>query len=79
MSDHCDEALTNLYTYLDGELTDAELARRIREHLEECPPCGNGFRFEQRLQVVIRQRLHEVVPERLVERLRVVIRQERLG
>ena len=79
MSDHCDEALANLYSYLDDEMDDRELAERIRLHLDDCPPCGNGFSFEERLRVVIRSRLGESVPLRVVERLRVVIRQERLG
>lgn len=70
MSDHCDEALANLYTYLDNELDDELAAERIRFHLVECPPCGEAFTFEERLRVVVRTKLREEVPPEMMERLR---------
>ena len=41
----CVEAVHLLYHYLDGELT---MERRvlIRQHLDDCPPCGQAFDFE---------------------------------
>lgn len=78
MSDHCDEALAHLYTYLDGELDDATIAERIRGHLELCPPCGDAFTFEERLKLVVRTRLREEVPFEMIERLQIVIRTQRL-
>jgi mycothiol system anti-sigma-R factor len=77
MSDHCDEALANLYTYLDGELDDPEVVARIREHLDECPPCDQSFTFEERLKTVVRVRLQEDVPTAVVDRLREIIVRER--
>ncbi len=74
MSDHCDEALANLYAFLDDEMEDARVTSRIQQHLTDCPPCGGAFHFERRLKVVVRERLHEEVPVRVLERLRVVIR-----
>ena len=38
MTHNCDAYLNQLYTYLDGELTDLECAH-LRSHLEACPPC----------------------------------------
>lgn len=76
MSDHCDEALAKVYHYLDGELDEHAVAR-IRDHLEDCPPCEDAFSFEERLRVVVRQRLEEEVPQVVVERLRQVIAIER--
>ncbi len=70
MSDHCDEALANLYTYLDHELDDEQVAERIRFHLDDCPPCGGAFVFEERLRVVVRTKLREEVPPEMLERLR---------
>ena len=67
---HCDEALANLYTFLDGELDDQVIAERIDGHLSDCPPCGGAFTFEERLRVVVRTRLQEEVPEEMVQRLR---------
>ena len=49
MSDDCDEALANIYTYLDGELDDASVDH-IRRHLGDCASCGDSFSFEDRLQ-----------------------------
>lgn len=66
---HCDEALANLYTFMDGELDDEQIAERIRVHLVDCPPCGGAFNFEQRLRVVVRRKLKEDVPDEMVERL----------
>lgn len=68
MSDLCDEALANLYVYIDRELDEAEMSR-IRRHLEDCPPCGRTFDFEARLKLVVRERLQEDVPQSLVNRI----------
>ena len=67
---HCDEALANLYTFIDGELDDELIAERVRMHLVDCPPCGGAFSFEERLRVVVRTKLREDVPPEMVERLR---------
>lgn len=72
MSCHCDEALAQIYTYLDGELDQGTVAR-IRAHIEECHPCGGAYAFEERLRTVVRQRLQEEVPEEVVVRLRVLL------
>jgi mycothiol system anti-sigma-R factor len=76
MSDHCDEALAHLYTYLDGELDDDVIAERIRTHLVECPPCGGVFTFEERLKIAVRTRLREDVPVEFIQRLQIVIRSQ---
>jgi mycothiol system anti-sigma-R factor len=75
MSDHCDEALANLYTFLDGEIDDDAIVSRIEAHLDDCPPCGGAFTFEQRLRVVVRTRLREEIPPAMVERIRFAIRE----
>lgn len=69
MSEHCDEALANLYSYLDGEL-DNLVVERIRRHLDECPPCHAPFSFEERLRIVVGRHLQEQVPEHMIDRLR---------
>jgi mycothiol system anti-sigma-R factor len=75
MSDHCRDALDRLYAYLDREL-DTETVTEISVHLEECPPCGGAFAFEERLMVVIRSGLREEIPPAVVDRLRAAIRSE---
>ena len=43
MGEHrrCDDAVYELYTFLDGELTDQRRAE-IRRHLDDCPPEWDG-------------------------------------
>lgn len=78
MSEHCDEALARMYEYLDGELGDRDVIARIRFHLEDCPPCGDSFQFEEKLKVVVRNHLHEEVPDEVLHRLRTLVRSEGL-
>lgn len=77
MSRDCDEALADLYTYLDAEL-DAVSSSEIRAHLGACTDCGQAFDFETRLKSVVRERLDEDVPEQLVNRVRAAIEEEKL-
>ena len=58
---NCDETRHHLYIYLDGEATI--LRRwRVRRHLRQCPPCEDGFVFEEHLKVRVRQGCREEVP-----------------
>jgi anti-sigma factor (TIGR02949 family) len=76
MSGHeCDDALTNLYLYLDREI-EATTSEVIRTHLEDCNGCLRSFDFEARLKVVVRERLSEEVPTEFLERLRQAIARE---
>lgn len=76
MSGHeCDDALTNLYQYLDREI-EASTSEVIRAHLEDCSGCLKSFDFEARLQIVVRERLAEDVPDEFLQRLREAIARE---
>ncbi|HEX2404851.1 MAG TPA: zf-HC2 domain-containing protein [Acidimicrobiia bacterium] len=76
MSGHeCDDALTNLYQYLDREI-ETTTSEVIRAHLEDCSGCLRSFDFEARLQIVVRERLAEDVPPQFLERLRDAIARE---
>lgn len=68
MSRNCDDALANLYLYLDSEL-DQVSAERIHTHLQACGGCSGPFDFEVRLRAVVRDRLDVEVPEEVVARL----------
>ena len=72
----CEEALAELYTFLDGELTE-ERRVTIRRHLDDCNPCLEAFDFEAELRLVIRHRCTEEVPESL--RARVANQQEQMS
>lgn len=75
---NCDEALTNLYQYLDREMGAAD-SDRIRSHLEDCSGCLDVFEFEVRLKIVVRERLAEEVPPQFIERLRAALAKESVG
>ena len=70
----CVEAVHLLYHYLDGELT-TERRVLIRQHLDDCPPCGQAFDFEAELRVVVSQNCRETVPDHLRERVLKALRQ----
>jgi mycothiol system anti-sigma-R factor len=64
----CDDALADLYLFLDGELDAAAIAH-IRMHLEDCSPCFEAFDFEAELRTVVAARCQDDVPEPLRQRV----------
>ncbi|HYU39645.1 MAG TPA: mycothiol system anti-sigma-R factor [Acidimicrobiia bacterium] len=64
----CDEAIVRLYQYLDGELT-VWRRQAITRHLDECPPCAEGFDFEIELRQVIASKCRDEVPPALKRRI----------
>ena len=71
----CDDALANLYQYLDEELNTAS-SETIRAHLDECHGCNGRFDFERRLKTVVHDRLSEDVPHEFLDRLRQALADE---
>jgi mycothiol system anti-sigma-R factor len=71
----CDEAVHQLYHYLDGELTD-ERREQIADHLNFCGPCGGAVEFEAELRLVIANRCKDHVPESLMQRIAAAIDEE---
>jgi mycothiol system anti-sigma-R factor len=64
----CNDSLAELYTFLDGELTDAK-RDDIRQHLDDCSPCLERFDFQAELKAVISRKCHEEVPQELRDRI----------
>ena len=60
----CDDAGRRLHEFLDGELT-VWRRRAISRHLDDCPPCAQGFTFEIELRQVIVSKCYEEVPPEL--------------
>ena len=60
----CQDALQELYVFLDGELT-TEKREHIRHHLDDCNPCLEHYDFEAELRIVISTKCKESVPESL--------------
>ena len=72
---NCDDALHELYGFLDGELTSDRKAA-IAAHLDGCPPCFEAFDFEAELRLVIARKCQESVPDALKARIANAIRSE---
>jgi mycothiol system anti-sigma-R factor len=72
---NCDDAVHQLYHYLDGELTE-ERRQQISEHLNYCGPCGGAAEFEAELRQVIANRCKDHVPESLIRRIAEAIDEE---
>ena len=72
---NCDDALHELYGYIDGELTP-ERRNAIQHHLDDCPPCYEAFDFEAELRIVIARKCTETVPESLKQRIAEAISRE---
>jgi mycothiol system anti-sigma-R factor len=68
----CGQAHLRVYEYLDGELTVWK-RRAITRHLDECPPCAEGFTFEIDLRRVVVSKCTEDVPEELKLRIAIAL------
>ncbi|GAA3758480.1 mycothiol system anti-sigma-R factor [Salinactinospora qingdaonensis] len=61
----CSEVLARVYTYIDGELDEADYAL-IREHLHECAPCLEEYGLEEAVKKLVAKHCGEdPVPEDL--------------
>ena len=65
---NCDEALQELYGYLDGELTEERRAL-ISSHIDDCTPCFDAFDFEVELRQVLSRKCRDTVPDDLRRRI----------
>ena len=65
MTDHeCDEAISELYRFLDGEL-DAESIAHVENHLRKCSPCLEAYDFEAELRQMIAAKSAQEMPAEL--------------
>lgn len=71
----CDDAVRQLYSYLDGELTE-ERRLKISMHLDDCGSCSGAAGFEAELRSVISSRCRDRVPDSLIERVAAAIAAE---
>lgn len=71
----CGEAVRQLYTFLDGELTE-ERRELIAVHLDECGSCAEAAGFEAELRVVISRRCKDRVPDSLIARVAAALAEE---
>jgi mycothiol system anti-sigma-R factor len=64
----CNDALHELYEFIDGELT-IERRATIEAHLDDCGPCLEVYDFHAELRIVVSQKCREQVPEALRDRV----------
>ena len=68
--DKCDDAVHQLYLYLDGELTP-ERRELIKHHLDECSPCLREYGIEQEVKALVARCCgQEKAPPEMLARLR---------
>ena len=74
---NCDKVVTDVYSFLDGELT-AVRRSKIEWHLRKCPPCADSFHFEERLMLLVKRSCsdNDDIPPELFDRLRALIHKE---
>jgi mycothiol system anti-sigma-R factor len=73
----CTEVLDRVYSYLDGEMSDADCAK-IRQHLEECGPCLEEYGLDEVIKRLVRNRCGcDPVPDGLRAKVLVKIREVR--
>ncbi|AQZ68940.1 anti-sigma factor [[Actinomadura] parvosata subsp. kistnae] len=48
----CREVLDKVYSYLDGELTEGDVAE-IRVHLDECSPCLKEYDLDKAVKALV--------------------------
>ena len=63
-SGECQEALQELYHYLDGQLT-IERRTVIKTHIDLCGHCLSTYEFEMELRHVVSKRCSDQVPDQL--------------
>ena len=72
MSENCNGALTDLYEYLDGELTD-EARATVEAHLRNCSPCLEAFDFESEIRRLVANRCQDQCPDELRAKIEAAI------
>ena len=68
MIDWCDKCEEMMQPFLDGDLSEAEVAEAQR-HLEDCNWCAKRYRFEERLRHYVRVAVTEPISPELKARL----------
>ena len=69
----CEEALTRLFEFIDGELPDHE-KDTMERHLRRCRSCFSRLEFERRLKQRLSALVDDDVPARSRDRIRDLIK-----
>jgi len=66
MTESCHDLERQLNSYLDRELSEAEM-QTVRRHLDDCPPCLDKFELQAHLKRLVRVHCQKAAPQRLRE------------
>jgi mycothiol system anti-sigma-R factor len=69
----CNSVIEELYTFLDGELTDGRRIQ-IEQHYSGCTDCHEILDFHASLKLTISSKCQEAVPDALRQRIRDALR-----
>jgi mycothiol system anti-sigma-R factor len=71
--DNCEEALENLYVFLDEEIDTASIDE-IQAHIDNCSSCLNVYDLERVVKALVARSCAEKAPEPLREKVLYSIR-----
>ena len=71
--DNCDEALDNLYLFLDKEIDNASI-EEIQAHIDNCSSCLNVYDLERVVKALVSRSCAEKAPEPLRAKVLYTIR-----
>ena len=71
--DNCEEAIENLYLFLDQEI-DSASCEEIQQHIEECSSCLSEYDVERIVKSLVHRSCAERAPETLVQKVQFAIR-----
>lgn len=69
LSIRCDTVAEQLWDYLDGEIDDPRLRRRIEAHLEVCQRCLPEYDYRKAFLSLVHQHAEDPVPPGLRARV----------
>jgi len=64
----CEQLLDLIQYYMDGGLPQWRM-RAVTRHLDDCPPCANGYRVELHYRAVVATKCREPLPSDLRQRV----------
>jgi mycothiol system anti-sigma-R factor len=74
----CSAVVQELYSFLDGEITDARRLQ-IEQHFSGCVDCHEVVEFHATLKMTISEKCRDDVPAGLRQRISLAIQQAELG
>jgi mycothiol system anti-sigma-R factor len=70
----CEQVLQDIWSYLDRELTEADLSH-VQKHLDLCRACFSRIEFERLLRDAMRTKTNHCCPEKVKARIKKILDQ----